>query len=286
MDLQAGLSQLPSFAFCIDATYPGQKTVLAKKDFLAYAHRAYSNASKSSATKQDDDDDEDEDKYQDDDQNDDPDEDEDSDLDGAIADVHNERAELNRMSTAQFVIADEHECVHIACSINGAGEPQYQLVPALLDRMMLAFTVLSRRSSTDMAGEQELTYILRSDGMNHQKNLGLRAMEALAETAPELIWQVTHNAETGCTRAICASSDGKGHFLRLLVCFLAFPVNYLCFLYKVCGMRVASPDDVDQKGAEKYVQARKAAGNARLLCDDAPARPKPQHSLYTTPRCV
>ena len=206
------LGKLPVFAFCMDATYPGLKNVRAKNDFLTYAHRAYVHASQSTATSptvmtNDDDDDDDKD------------DDEDSDLDGAVASVHNERAELSKMSTAQLLIADEHELVHIACSINGAGEPQYQLLPALLDRMLRAFGRLRDYSTTEMAGQSELTYILRSDGMNKQKNLGRRAMEALAEIAPEVIWQIKHETEKGLTRAICASRDGVGHHVILLVCF-------------------------------------------------------------------
>ena len=228
------LGRLLHFAFCLDATYPGLQNVLSKREWRTLGYRANKHTQRqikpigcsvrsrengktvfSSPTA-------DarsncggifgaEDVYTV----------EEDDAVGAITNPHAERAHASRMSTAQLVISDEFELLHIVCPINGSGEPQYQVVPALMDCMLRAFNSLSKRDA--VTDERAITFLLRSDGMNKQKNLGRRTLEELTKAWPELLRAVEHNEATGTTRVVCKSKCGKGHKLQLKV----FPLKFI-----------------------------------------------------------
>lgn len=81
---------------------------------------------------------------------------------------------------------------------------------------MPTFVALSKHNA--ISDPKPLVYLIRSDGVNKQKNLGRRAVQAMAELCPDLISDVVHDVDTGSTSAICASACGKGHRLKIAVC--------------------------------------------------------------------
>ena len=74
-------------------------------------------------------------------------------------------------------------------------------MPALIEQLL----PMLRRYQESNRNEAAI-YLIKSDGMNHQKFLGFRAMELIEKLHPELIHHVHYNSETGWTTAAC----GKG----------------------------------------------------------------------------
>lgn len=64
-----------------------------------------------------------------------------------------------------------------------------------------------------------VVFLLRSDGMNKQKNVGYRAMLAVQGSRPDLLSEVNHVEATGATNALCKSAGPRLHRVRLVVCF-------------------------------------------------------------------
>tara|TARA_B100000470_G_scaffold214458_1_gene195814 strand:- start:58 stop:717 length:660 start_codon:yes stop_codon:yes gene_type:complete len=141
---------------------------------------------------------------------------------GAVVEEFLARTHMTNLSSAQLVISDEYEFVRLVCTVNKNGEPQYQLMPAVMDVLLRTLQNLDKMPKWMMDDVQELTFLLRSDGMNKQKNLVVRVMQGLAELCPELLSNVEPNREEGWTRATCSLPSGKAVSIKFLVCLPIF----------------------------------------------------------------
>jgi hypothetical protein len=90
-------------------------------------------------------------------------------------------------------------------------------VPVLVDSMVRQFEHLATLDSKEDGSW--VIYLLRSDGMNKQKNVGHRAMLAVQGSRPDLLSKVCHVEATGATSALCRSAGSRPHRVRLWVCF-------------------------------------------------------------------
>ena len=97
----------------------------------------------------------------------------------------------------------------ILCNL-GAGEPQYQLVPALFEVLVNRLRTIDEQ---DASGD--LCFIIKSDGMGKQKNMGLRTVRLVQEIHGHLISNVTHDKDKGETKGEWGQ---HGHTLLILVC--------------------------------------------------------------------
>ena len=65
----------------------------------------------------------------------------------------------------------------------GAGEPQYQLVPAIYEVMVRRLQQMAKNGQA----KSDREIIIKSDGMGKQKHLGLRVLRLIAQTEPALV---------------------------------------------------------------------------------------------------
>lgn len=97
----------------------------------------------------------------------------------------------------------------VLCNL-GAGEPQYQLVPALFEVIVNRLRTIIEQGATG-----DLCFIIKSDGMGKQKNMGLRAVRLVQEIHGHLIANVTHDKDKGETKGTWGPNE---HKLLILVC--------------------------------------------------------------------
>jgi hypothetical protein len=60
-------------------------------------------------------------------------------------------------------------------------------------------------------------YVVRSDGMNKQKDVPRRAVQAIADAEGNLIWDVQYDAEKNHTTALCRAAGDIPHRIKVVV---------------------------------------------------------------------
>ena len=107
----------------------------------------------------------------------------------------------------------------------GAGEPQYQIVPALIDCILRTFDKLRTKPTCD--SDKPILYLIRSDGMGKQKNIALRVMETIAGIYPDRLTHIEHHSDIGRTEGRLHAHDGGYHRIVLVVCVVV--LTYIAF---------------------------------------------------------
>ena len=97
----------------------------------------------------------------------------------------------------------------------GGGEPQFQLVPALFDLLMRKLHNLPEVESAadEKAAPIEIEWILKSDGMGKQKNVGLRAIRLMQDAMGDHFSDIQHNRKRGTSSILY-----RGYRLKITVC--------------------------------------------------------------------
>lgn len=93
----------------------------------------------------------------------------------------------------------------------GLGEPQHQLVPALFDVLVAKLKQLPQVEQSDEPPET-VSFLIKSDGMGKQKNIGLRACYLIDEALEEF-HVIEHDRELAKTTA-----EWRGYTIEITVC--------------------------------------------------------------------
>ena len=102
--------------------------------------------------------------------------------------------------------------------MTGAGEPQYQLVPALFDVLIKKLKNLKECDGSGLQSTVSIvSYLIKSDGMGKQTNIGLRTVRLLMEALKGEMTDIHHDRLLGRTTAMF-----RGHKLQITVCILVF----------------------------------------------------------------